>query len=338
MRFHAASEAASLMNRYGKEKRPFLFIVDYEVGRIYVERLERIGPDVLLYDFNGVSNAASWETGCESPSRASSDWMDVHPVDKEAYRRSFEKVRRHILAGDTYLANLTHATSIDLRLSLVDLFHLAEARYRLCIPRQFVVFSPETFVRIRDGFICSYPMKGTISASVPNAREVILSDEKESAEHATIVDLIRNDLSQVSAHVTVPRFRYMDEIHTHTGETLLQVSSEVRGKLAGDWQQRLGDILLPLLPAGSITGAPKPKTVRIIREAENYRRGFYTGVMGLFDGESLDSAVMIRFIEQTDTGFLFKSGGGITSKSEWQKEYEEINQKIYIPLRRGGKR
>lgn len=333
MRFYTEKEAASLMNQWGKERQPFLFIVDYDIKRIFVERLEQITPDVLLYDFNGLTNVDGRNVEQEHPFHAPSCMLEIHPTDKEEYRKSFEIVRNHILAGNSYLTNLTCATPIEMQTSLVDLFYLTEAKYRLCVPGQFVVFSPEIFVRIQDGFICSYPMKGTISASVPNAREVIMADVKESAEHATIVDLIRNDLSQISIHVSVPHYRYIDEIHTQTGEILLQVSSEVKGQLSEGWQQSLGDILFSLLPAGSITGAPKRKTVQIIHEAETYQRGFYTGVMGVFNGETLDSAVMIRFIEQTKNGFFFKSGGGIMAKSECAKEYEEINQKIYIPLK-----
>ena len=96
--------------------------------------------------------------------------------------------------------------------------------------------------------------------------------------------------------------------------------------------QHLGEILFKLLPAGSITGAPKKKTMEIIAEAEGYDRGFYTGVMGYFDGKQLDSAVMIRFLEQTQQGLLFKSGGGITSQSVAENEYEELKQKIYVPI------
>jgi para-aminobenzoate synthetase component 1 len=86
------------------------------------------------------------------------------------------------------------------------------------------------------------------------------------------------------------------------------------------------------LPAGSITGAPKAKTVEIIKQTENYTRGFYTGIFGYFDGVNLDSAVMIRFIENENGRLFFKSGGGITSMSEVQKEYEELIQKIYVPI------
>src|SRR5690606_6866814 len=130
---------------------------------------------------------------------------------------------------------------------------------------------PETFVKIQDGMIYSYPMKGTIDASVENAEEKILNDPKEKAEHYTIVDLIRNDLSKVAKKVSVPKFRYLEEIKTNQ-KTLLQVSSEVRGELPDNFHEKLGDIFDALLPAGSISGAPKDKTVEIILEAEIYDR------------------------------------------------------------------
>lgn len=175
-------------------------------------------------------------------------------------------------------------------------------------------------------------MKGTIDASLPHADERLLNDPKETAEHATITDLIRNDLSRFAREVTVTRFRYLDKLHTHQG-VLWQMSSEIRGRLPHDCHEQLGDLFFSMLPAGSISGAPKKKTVEIIREAENYRRGFYTGVMGYFDGMNLDSAVMIRFLEQGDNGVMaFKSGGGITFQSDAHNEYEEMKQKIYVPI------
>ena len=216
-------------------------------------------------------------------------------------------------------------------LSLKDVFVSSEARYKLWMKDRFVVFSPEIFVKIRDEHIYSYPMKGTIDATLPDARRRILEDPKETAEHATIVDLIRNDLSMVATEVMVTRYRYI-ELPTHQG-ALLQVSSEIRGRLAGGWQAEVGDLFFRLLPAGSITGAPKKKTMEIIAEAETYERGFYTGVMGYFDGNSLDSAVMIRFLEQqADGSLIFKSGGGITSQSDLTSEYNEMKQKVYVPI------
>jgi len=113
---------------------------------------------------------------------------------------------------------------------------------------------------------------------------------------------------------------------------LLQVSSKITGKLAPGYLSFLGDIIFMLLPAGSVTGAPKKKTVEIIRETEKYRRGFYTGVTGLFDGENLDSGVMIRFIENTNKGLVYKSGGGITMFSDCICEYNEMIDKVYVPV------
>lgn len=119
----------------------------------------------------------------------------------------------------------------------------------------------------------------------PDAEKVILQDYKETAEHCTIVDLIRNDLNQIARNIHVKRFRYIDHLHTNKGE-LLQVSSEVCGHLDNNWHAHIGDILFQLLPAGSISGAPKPSTLSIIQRSEGEKRGYYTGIFGLYDGQS----------------------------------------------------
>jgi len=186
-------------------------------------------------------------------------------------------------------------------------------------------------VRIDDGKISSFPMKGTIDASMPGAEAAILNNPKETAEHNTIVDLIRNDLSMVASNVQVDRFRYAEKIVTHE-KTLLQVSSEISGVLPEGYQADLGNIFRKLLPAGSISGAPKAKTLQIIREAETYSRGFYTGVFGLYNGSTLDSGVMIRFIRNDGSKLTFCSGGGITVNSDPQSEYQELIDKVYVPF------
>jgi para-aminobenzoate synthetase component 1 len=174
-------------------------------------------------------------------------------------------------------------------------------------------------------------MKGTIDASVDGARELLLRDAKEGAEHVTVVDLLRNDLSKVSRNVRVVRYRYIEEVVTNEG-TLLQMSSQITGDLEGDYRARIGDIVLGLLPAGSICGAPKRKTLEIIREVERGPRGYYTGICGLFDGTEFDSCVMIRFIEQQHSSLLFRSGGGITHASRIEREYQELLDKVYVPI------
>ncbi len=146
-----------------------------------------------------------------------------------------------------------------------------------------------------------------------------------------VVDLLRNDLGIVAKKVKVDKFRYIDKINAGDKE-LLQVSSKISGHLEKNWNEKIGDIITSLLPAGSITGTPKKKTVEILNKIEKYDRGFYTGIFGVYDGKSLDSAVMIRFIEKNLNGELvYKSGGGITCDSSSKNEYQELLDKIYIP-------
>jgi para-aminobenzoate synthetase component 1 len=253
------------------------------------------------------------------------------PVSFSYYKNAFDLAQENIRLGNSYLLNLTFPTSVETDASLEEIFRISTAKYKLLYKNEFVVFSPETFVRIAGGIISSNPMKGTIQGSVPDAENTILNDEKEMAEHNTITDLIRNDLSIVAENVTVRRFRYVERIRSGDGE-LLQVSSEITGTLGKDYRSRLGEIITGMLPAGSVTGAPKRETVRIIKECEKYDRGWYTGIFGVFDGKDLDSAVMIRYIENNSGKLTFKSGGGITSLSDARKEYDELIAKVNIPI------
>jgi len=126
------------------------------------------------------------------------------------------------------------------------------------------------------------------------------------------------------------KFRYVDYIKSDRKD-LLQISSEIQGVLEDDYHTKLGDIIFSMLPAGSISGAPKKKTVEIITNVEPNPRGYYTGICGLYDGHNFDSFVMIRYIEKEDEKFYYRSGGGITFQSEVEKEYIEMIDKIYIP-------
>ncbi|MGK9370117.1 aminodeoxychorismate synthase component I [Melioribacter sp. Ez-97] len=316
------SEAIKLMNMYGGASEPFVFLIDFDMNNTIVCKPEDADKYGLKFSINEKPRKET------SPGKIT---LEKFPPSFEEYKNAFDIVFKEIYDGNTYLLNLTFPTRIKTDLSLEQIYERSRAKYKILLKDRFVCFSPEIFVKIFDGKIYSYPMKGTIDASVPNAEELILSDEKETAEHNTIVDLIRNDLSIAAKNVRVEKFRYIDRIETHD-KTLLQVSSEIAGELPRDYKLRLGDIIFSLLPAGSVTGAPKKRTVEIIKRAENYRRGFYTGIFGIFDGESLDSCVLIRFIESIDGNLFYKSGGGITHLSNAESEYEELLNKIYVPI------
>lgn len=318
-------KAVKIMNRLGKDKTPFLFIIDFDMKEPKIILLDDLqNSEEILFDIAGKKN----HTKLERPHKKLT--LNKNPIDFNTYKKAFNTVIQNERAGNSYLLNLTLPSEIECNYSLQEIFAASKARYKLLYKNLFTVFSPESFVKIRDNKIYSYPMKGTIDASIKDAKNVILNDKKEHAEHVTIVDLIRNDLSVISKNVRVNKFRYFDTIKT-SDKDLLQVSSEIIGDLPNDFNEHIGSILQSLLPAGSITGAPKKKTVEIIKEVEKYNRGYYTGIFGYFDGNNLDSAVMIRFIEKTSKGLVYKSGGGITVNSDLEKEYNELKDKIYVP-------
>lgn len=335
MQVYRKEEAICRMNTLAKDNVPFLFVIDYAQERSYIETFDKIDAATCLFQFRKAGNAiepAITDSGATVQQYAGKIEWQVTPPDPDVYKHSFDLVKQNLLAGNSYLANLTCKVPVTTNLTLKDIFLHSKALYKLWMKDQFVCFSPEIFVRIEEGKIKSFPMKGTIDATLPNAENLLMEDEKEAAEHATIVDLIRNDLSMVASQVRVTSYRYIDHLQTNKGP-ILQTSSEICGTLPCDYPGHIGDILFKLLPAGSITGAPKPKTMQIIADAEHYDRGFYTGVMGYYADSQLDSAVMIRFIEQEDNGQLyFKAGGGITAQSRYESEYNEVIQKIYVPI------
>lgn len=318
-------EFIATLNEYGFRRIPFLFMVDFEMQDPQVFRLDALDPSLLLYDVNGHTNVHGINGGSIDPR------LEKFPISFDEYHLKYDVVKRHLAYGDSYLTNLTIKTRIHTPLSLREIFAVSRARYKVWYDDRFLVFSPETFVRINNGTISAYPMKGTIDASLPGAREIVLKDAKELAEHVTIVDLIRNDLSGVADNVKVTRFRYIDEIRTND-KTLLQVSSEIQGDLGQGYERKLGDMLIALLPAGSVSGAPKVKTLEIIRRAEGEPRGYYTGIIGLFDGNIFDSGVMIRYIENDGGMLYYRSGGGVTTQSRAETEYQEAIDKVYVPL------
>lgn len=321
-----AQQVREHINRAARRGEPFLFGVDYELREGFFVAAPLDTTD-LLFKVGEETNAPA-----KSYPSDRRPYLTVTHSDREEYLRSFGLLRRGLLRGDSFLANLTRRTPVTTNCSLEEIFYRSTSRYKLLLPHRLVCFSPESFVRIIGGRIHSYPMKGTIDATLPHAEATLMADYKELCEHYTIVDLIRNDLNMVARDVRVDRFRYIDRLKTLRGE-ILQTSSDISGVLPEGWQSQLGDLLFRLLPAGSISGAPKPSTLRLIRAAEGDSRGYYTGIFGYFDGRDLDSAVMIRYIERDADGQLFfRSGGGVTIHSDAEAEYNEILTKIYLPI------
>ena len=312
------------INRCGAIGLPFLFGVDFELENgFFVEN--PLENNQIPFVAGKVSNIKQPTENGPIPE------LKILETNLEAYQQKFDLIHKGLLYGNSFLVNLTERTPIKTTLTLEQIFYHSRSRYKLLLPNHFVCFSPESFVQINKGQISSFPMKGTIDANLADAETILLNDYKEKCEHNTIVDLIRNDLNMIAENVQVKRFRYVEEIQTSKGN-ILQTSSEITGKLAVGWQEKLGDLIFKLLPAGSISGAPKKATIELIEEAEQIERGYYTGVFGYFDGQNLDSAVMIRYIEKEEEHYFFRSGGGITAKSNAQNEYQEVLKKIYLSI------
>jgi para-aminobenzoate synthetase / 4-amino-4-deoxychorismate lyase len=268
-------------------------------------------------------------------------------VDEAQFSDAIARIREYIAAGDTYQANYTYRLRFDVYGSPLALYRRLRPRQpvpygaliQLPDGRAVLSLSPELFVRHADGVITTRPMKGTAAASDDPridrlSAEVLAEDPKNRAENLMIVDLLRNDLGRVAAtgSVRVPELFQVERF-----SSVLQMSSTVQAVLRED--AGLDDIFNALYPCGSITGAPKRRTMQIIRELEPDPRGIYTGAIGWFDRPEGDArvgpfclSVPIRTLTlQAPEGGLRKGelgvGAGIVHDSVAAEEFEECRLK-----------
>jgi para-aminobenzoate synthetase/4-amino-4-deoxychorismate lyase len=252
-------------------------------------------------------------------------------LDRERYASKFEAVQRFLAAGDTYQVNLTTHVDADLLGSPLALYEaLIDAQ-----PVDFAAilnfddsltlsFSPELFFRIEGACILTRPMKGTAprgETSLEDARQSawLASDEKNHAEHVMIVDLLRNDLGRICESGSV---RADDLFRIEPYPTLFQMTSTVSGALRSD--VRFSEIIRALFPSGSVTGAPKRRTMEIIRDLEDSPRGVYTGAIGFVSpaGDACFS-VPIRTLDVKGQRVSMGVGGGVVADSTAVAEYDE---------------
>lgn len=314
------------MDSLSLQGKPFFFAIDFLAENIEVFIEEELDKSDILVHFPEFISKKYNKRQNTYPEQ-----LKINPTRKEEYSNGFNKIRESIDKGKLQLVNYTCKTSIETTLNLHEIYNISSAKYKILFQNQWVCFSPETFVKIIDNKIYTFPMKGTIDASIPNAKNVLLSDHKEDAEQQAVVNLLKEDLKKISDNVQLSNFKKVDFIKTNH-KNLYTTSSEISGTIKPEFEQKIGSIIQKLLPAGSILGAPRDEALRLILQTENYTRGFYTGVAGWFDGKNLDSCVLIRFIEKEDGKLYFKSGGGITKMSEMEKEYQEVINKIYVPV------
>ncbi len=266
---------------------------------------------------------------------------EVTPLfDKETYCAMVEKAKRHIREGDIFQAVLSNRLSAPFEGSLFDTYRVL----RTVNPSPYMFYfsgsdmevagaSPETLVKLEDGVLHTFPLAGTRPRGKTEEEdkaleEELLSDEKELAEHNMLVDLGRNDLGKLCRFGTV-EVEKLREIQRYSH--VMHIGSTVRGEIR-DGKDAL-DAIEAVLPAGTLSGAPKIRACRLIAETENNRRGIYGGAIGYIDFTgNMDVCIAIRIAYKKNGRVFVRSGAGIVADSDPEKEYEECLNKAKSSL------
>ena len=254
----------------------------------------------------------------------------------EDYSRALVRIKDEISQGNTYEVNYTYdwkvSSSAEDRRFYDYLLNKQKTPYNTFIKNEYetvLSFSPELFFELEGGNIKTKPMKGTVSRGDTPEKDLeninfLKNDVKNCAENVMIVDLLRNDLSKIAQTGTVKVSRLF-EIETH--KTLHQMTSTVCAELRQD--VTLYDIFEAIFPCGSITGAPKISTMKIIDKVETGKRNIYCGAIGFLCPEKTEFSVPIRILQKKkdDTFFTYRAGGAIVWDSDIHDEWEETRTK-----------
>lgn len=269
---------------------------------------------------------------------------DFHALfDEKAYCQMVEKAKQYIYDGDIFQVVLSNRFEAGYEGSLLDTYRVL----RTLNPSPYLFYfssddiemagaSPETLVKLDNGILHTFPLAGTRRRGDTQEEDEalereLLSDEKERAEHNMLVDLGRNDIGKVSRFGSVAVEKYgMVLKYSH----VMHLGSTVRGTLRED--KDAVDAMDAILPAGTLSGAPKIRACQIINELENNKRGIYGGAIGYLDfSGSLDACIAIRFCVKKNGKVFVRSGAGIVADSVPAREYQECLNKaraVFVAL------
>ena len=256
-------------------------------------------------------------------------------VSKDEYIKAVNKIKEYIKDGITYEVNYTYPYEIQTNLDDFELYEALLSRqatpYNTFFKNKDITllsFSPELFFRLKGRKILTKPMKGTAPRGLDEAedkrlRDFLYNDTKNRAENIMIVDLLRNDLGRISKPATVKVDKLFD-IEEHP--TLFQMTSEISGEL--EENITLYDIFESIFPCGSITGAPKISTMRVIKELEPFKRNIYCGAIGFLSPDEAVFSVPIRILQGGEHRFVYNVGGAVVWDSTAEDEWEETVTKM----------
>ena len=255
--------------------------------------------------------------------------------DKEQYCEMVKKAKNYIFEGDIFQVVLSNRVEATFEGSLLDTYRVL----RTINPSPYMFYfsgdeievagaSPETLVKLENGELHTFPLAGTRPRGKNKEEDIrlekdLLSDEKECAEHNMLVDLGRNDLGKISKFGSVEVEEYMSiERYSH----VMHIGSTVKGMIRDD--KKAIDAVDAVLPAGTLSGAPKIRACEIINELENNKRGIYGGAIGYIDFTgNLDTCIAIRIAFKKNGKVFIRSGAGIVADSVPENEFQECINK-----------
>jgi len=269
----------------------------------------------------------------EKPGKLGSE---IKPLfNKEEYCAMVEKAKYHIKEGDIFQIVLSNRLEAEYDGSLLNAYRVL----RTLNPSPYMFYfsgtdvevagaSPETLVKLENGVLYTFPLAGTRPRGKTEEEDKalekdLLDDPKELAEHNMLVDLGRNDIGKISKFGTVSVEKYHSiERYSH----VMHIGSTVRGEIRPDLDAF--DAVDSILPAGTLSGAPKIKACQLINDLENNKRGIYGGAIGYIDfGGNLDTCIAIRIAYKKNNKVFVRSGAGIVYDSVPEKEYQECINK-----------
>lgn len=272
----------------------------------------------------------------EKPSERGTLKSDFRALfDRASYCSMVERAKTYIVDGDIFQVVLSNRLEADFEGSLLDTYRVL----RTTNPSPYMFYfsgedievagaSPETLVKLDGGVLHTFPLAGTRPRGKTPAQDAalareLLTDEKECAEHNMLVDLGRNDIGRISRFGSVSVEKYMEiERYSH----VMHIGSTVRGELRPECDAV--DAVDAILPAGTLSGAPKIRACEIIAELEGSKRGIYGGAIGYIDFTgNLDTCIAIRIAYKKNGKVFVRSGAGIVADSVPEKEYEECLNK-----------
>lgn len=315
-------------------------LINYEAGYLFEKKLEKYltgeGQKLirfLFFDDKNIIRLKSDDIEFDADDISKYSITDFKlNTSLEKFKENIKKIKNYIREGDTYQVNYTVKGKFNFSGSYASFFqHLLfnqSGKYSAFIndcESYIISLSPEKFFSIKGREITSKPMKGTVKRGVNNEADLateheLVNSKKNRAENVMIVDLIRNDLGRIAEYGSVTVLRLFS---TEKYESLFQMVSTITAELKKEVTLRT--VLKNIFPCGSVTGAPKIRTMEIINELEKEERGIYTGSIGLFNKDEASFNVAIRTLtvdRKTGNGEL-GIGSGIVWDSEPQKEYEE---------------